>query len=690
MNDKCVPVAKYRPDIDGLRAVSIVFVVVFHAFPNVFPGGFVGVDVFFVISGFLITGLIAKDLQNDCFSLVDFYAKRIRRIFPSLAVMLASCLLLGWFVLLSKEFSALGKHVAAGSLYVSNFVLQNEAGYFDSTSEWKPLLHLWSLAIEEQFYLLWPLLLIINRKKKKNTILVMVLFFFISFSLNIGYIERLPAVVFYSPLTRAWELVAGALLAYLDMSGLTVGQSMTVSFWRTLAVWLNKRFRKISSALGFVLIFTSVFALDVKVLYPYWYAILPVLGASLVIYAGQDSWINLKLLSAKSVVYIGLVSYPLYIWHWPILYFVRVFSNGSPNQGMKLCALVLALLLALITYKFIEIPIRAMNLLKASKALLVLVLAIGLIGLVVRLNAGFPSRFPELDLKAQNIGSESWLAKGFNSDPACVNKLGAVFEQYCKILDPGKNIDVLLLGDSTANHFYSGLASILQNQSNPVNLANLGKGGCMPLLGVDEYDQNGPRRCDLVSQKSYELALNTPSIKVVLISFAGPLHLAGDVAAHNRSSIVGKIYYSPDIESATPREQLKIAFRNSIRTLMDAKKRVVILLNVPSLDFDPAQCVNLRPVYFPGTKIKSPCGVDRVLADKTNFEFRSMVQELKSEFPSLTVWDPYLLLCDSLICHADNGVGFLFYRDGVHLSEFGSKWIASRLPVGDLNSFINN
>ncbi|KAB2889547.1 MAG: acyltransferase, partial [Desulfobulbaceae bacterium] len=204
----------YRPDIDGLRAIAVVIVLIFHAFPENMPGGFVGVDVFFVISGYLISGLIFADLQKGSFRFSDFYARRIRRIFPALILVLAASSLLGWFLLLPDEFAQLGRHVAGGAGFVSNFVLLGEAGYFDSEAELKPLLHLWSLGIEEQFYFIWPLLLFVAWKKRWAPLTLILLLLTGSFAFNIDRVHDHPTSTYFLPFTRFWELMIGCTLAY--------------------------------------------------------------------------------------------------------------------------------------------------------------------------------------------------------------------------------------------------------------------------------------------------------------------------------------------------------------------------------------------------------------------------------------------------------------------------------------------
>lgn len=208
---------KYRADIDGLRAIAILSVVGFHAFPNWVKGGFIGVDVFFVISGYLISTIIIGSLERDSFNFVEFYSRRIKRIFPALLLVLIASFALGWFVLLADEYKQLGKHIAGGAGFISNFLFWNESGYFDNAAETKPLLHLWSLGIEEQFYIFWPLLLWFVWKKRFNLLTIAITVAIVSFALNIVKVRSDTVAAFYSPQTRFWELMAGSILAYMTL-----------------------------------------------------------------------------------------------------------------------------------------------------------------------------------------------------------------------------------------------------------------------------------------------------------------------------------------------------------------------------------------------------------------------------------------------------------------------------------------
>jgi peptidoglycan/LPS O-acetylase OafA/YrhL len=283
---------KYRPDIDGLRAVAVGAVVLFHAFPNLAKGGFVGVDVFFVISGFLISSIILEGFAADRFSYLEFYARRIRRIFPALTVVCAISLLLGWYVLLPDEFRQLGKHTAAGAAFVSNFAFWNEAGYFSAAADTKPLLHLWSLGIEEQFYIAWPLALGLLWKWRQRLFLVTLAVAALSFAVNIATLPESPVAAFYSPLSRFWELAAGGALAQIAL----------------LRPALLTNFANARSLAGILLIAVAVFELTINSAFPGYWALLPTLGALLIISAGPDAWLNRYVLGNKIAVSVGLSS----------------------------------------------------------------------------------------------------------------------------------------------------------------------------------------------------------------------------------------------------------------------------------------------------------------------------------------------------------------------------------------------
>ncbi len=353
---------KYRPDIDGLRAVAVLSVVAFHAFPGLMKGGFIGVDVFFVISGFLISTIIFENLEKGTFSFAEFYARRIRRIFPALVLVLLASLVFGWLVLIPDELNQLGKHVAAGAGFISNFVLWGEAGYFDNSAESKPLLHLWSLGIEEQFYIVWPLLLWLAWKKNFNLLTIIVLVAIISFYLNVKSVKPDPVATFYSPQTRFWELLAGSILAWLVLyqKEASTGLRSTIDRWFTRLLYRETvpadgtKLPGLLSFVGCLLLAYGFFRIHQGLSFPGKWAMVPVLGASFVILAGPNTWINRTILSNRLAVWFGLISFPLYLWHWPILSFARIIEGDVPARGLRIAGVLLSILLAWMTVTFVE------------------------------------------------------------------------------------------------------------------------------------------------------------------------------------------------------------------------------------------------------------------------------------------------------------------------------------------------
>jgi peptidoglycan/LPS O-acetylase OafA/YrhL len=326
----------YRPDIDGLRAVAIGLVLAFHAFPAALPGGFIGVDVFFVISGYLITGIIRDQKERGTFSLAHFYERRLRRIFPALIIVLLATYAIGWRVLLPSEFAQLGTNTIAGAAFFANIALQLQSGYFDIEAAKKPLLHLWSLGIEEQFYIAWPLLLLVAGRFRNGALRLIAAVGLVSFAVNVSMVHAHPEATFYLPITRAWELLAGAFLTYSRLQA--------------------RRWANPLALTGGAMILLAAFALSPKTAFPGWPALLPVLGTAAVI-ASPSSIINRRMLSSSPFVSVGLISYPLYLWHWPLLVYATAVASPL-NDTKRAAVLVFALVLSWVTYRLVENPIR--------------------------------------------------------------------------------------------------------------------------------------------------------------------------------------------------------------------------------------------------------------------------------------------------------------------------------------------
>jgi peptidoglycan/LPS O-acetylase OafA/YrhL len=488
--------SNYRADIDGLRAIAVGTVLVYHAFPAVLPGGFVGVDVFFAISGYLISGIILEALRADRFSLANFYGRRIRRIFPALTTVLAAVLAFGWFALYADDYARLGRHAAAGAAFLSNFELWNESSYFDLAAGLKPLLHLWSLGIEEQFYLVWPLLLIIAARWRRGPIAATIAIGITSFAIAIWTVQTDRTAAFYAPWTRFWELLAGATLACatIDAAGPT---------WLT-RLQSTARARDIVAAAGLLMISAAVGLLNASSMFPGYWAMLPVFGTCFLIAAGSRAWVNRAILSMRVLVGIGLISYPLYLWHWPLLSFATIVSGKLPAATIRGALLAASVALSWITYQIIERPIRFR--LRARVAMPGLATAMAVLyaaGITVNAHGGYVDR-------PLNRSDAAHLADYY--ERMSYHTLGASYHFECDFNDRstgkvrpslppsciqrGASHTVMLWGDSFAQALSQGLR---ENLPPGTSLAQVATSSCR--AQIEDFDTSvEDNRCEIADR----------------------------------------------------------------------------------------------------------------------------------------------------------------------------------------------
>ncbi len=502
---------KYRADIDGLRAIAVLSVVGFHVFPFWVKGGFIGVDVFFVISGFLISSIIFGSLERNSFSFVEFYSRRIKRIFPALLLVLIATFALGWFALLADEYKQLGKHIAGGAGFISNILLWNESGYFDSAAATKPLLHLWSLGIEEQFYIVWPLLLWVAWKQRLNLLTVTIVIGLISFALNIGRVGSDTVAAFYSPQTRFWELLVGSILAYITL------------YKRDTIAKFNHSISNAVSFFGAALIATGMLVISKEQAFPGWWAVLPTTGVVLIISAGSNAWLNRVVLSNRVLVWFGLISYPLYLWHWPLLSFA-VIAQITMHNRERIAAVLISIALAWLTYKLIEKPIQfgAQSKVKTLMLLAFMIMAgylgynsykqDGFEGLGFRTKARteysnyFSNSPPEWRYSENNGISEKYRAECDFYDiekhriGQATNTPRKAIDEKCFRRDDRYSSSVFIWGDSHAQQLSFGLRNHL-----PANyqLLQVASSGCAPDINV-----NGPSTTEVCIQSNW-FALKT-------------------------------------------------------------------------------------------------------------------------------------------------------------------------------------
>lgn len=627
----------YRPDIDGLRALAVVPVVLFHAFPSLIPGGFVGVDIFFVISGFLISSIIFKSVDRGSFSFVDFYMKRANRIFPTLSLVLTACLVFGWFCLYSDEYMQLGKHTAAGSGFVANIILLMETGYFDTASETKVLLHLWSLGIEEQFYLLWPVLILIFKETKKTILLVLLAVIALSFISNIYYINVDPSVTYYSPLTRFWELAFGALLAY---KGFHYSSSHNNA----------RKIHNFISAVGFALIVFSIFFVTEKG-FPGWKAALPVAGAFLIIASGPDAIINKLILSQKPLVFIGLISYPLYLWHWPILTFLRIVNTGNVSVSVMWLAVAASFALATITYYAWERPLRfSCNKRRTAFFLTCSVAGIGIVGYLIFASGGVTSRTAVHEAKDRN-SQFGYKALTYNND-ICKNRYpfpeSKDYKWFFCAMNKNTKPEILLLGTSFANHHYYGfIDSPVLNRK-----AILSIGACDP-ASPDSSSRGDNHPC----------ALDRPGAQRELIQ---------GIISREKSIkfvIIDGLTTAPTYEYATRlKEYVGYIIKNGATP--------IIFYPHAYPDFDTKACFS-RPLSHP---VKSchlgPKYYHNNVYGSGGIGLTKMFKMIKDEYPQTKLFNQNDVYCNKDGCDSVIN-GMPMFSDGRHYSKFGSDLVTN-------------
>lgn len=629
----------YRRDIDGLRAIAILAVILFHAFPRGLRGGFVGVDVFFVISGFLIGGIIDREIRDKRFTLTHFYARRARRIFPALIVVLISVVAAGALILLPGEFRQLGLHVAGGVGFIENIVLYRESGYFDTASELKPLLHLWSLAVEEQFYLFFPLLLLLLRGPHQRRGKYLALLALVSFVVGLLTLRSNSASAFFLAHNRVWELMAGALVAhyYSPLNPLPTAKRE----------WLSR--------VGFFSLVLGLVLIRREEVFPGFWAILPVLGTALLIHAGPSVWVNRVILSSRPMVALGLISYPLYLWHWPLLAFARILKPELP-ASYRWALLAMSLIFAYLTALWIEKPIRFGRYRKSSvKWLWIMMLACGGLGLWVYGANGFPQRFT--DPRQRGAG----LAVNYKAaSQACQGALAKL--SPCR--DEGANPVLGLVGDSHAGHLLPGFRAA------NVSVRVLARHSCPPFAGIG-FGREGSE-CPLgLMDAAIEAVSGDPRIRTVILAGRFSVYWSGRIpVAGNRPGTVGlSIPLIGSQTHETNAELFRGAAESTARELVRKGKAVVFLLDVPEMGFDPIRCVRGLPHQ---AIAMSRCGVSRDYYESDRREYREFLIGLSRRIPGVSVLDPAAILCSASFCSAMNEADLL-YSDDDHLSDAGSR-----------------
>ncbi len=661
-----IPPTDYRPDIDGLRAIAILSVVLFHAFPTFTRGGFVGVDVFFVISGYLISGIVFKGLRHGGFSFGSFYVHRARRIFPALVLVLAATYVFGWFWLLPDEFARLGQHMAAGAVFVQNLVLWRESGYFDTASELKPLLHLWSLAIEEQFYLIYPLAIWLLWRTGTNVLVALILVGLLSFGVNLRSLADDPVGGFFLPHARFWELMVGGIGAYVAAAGRQrprakgdVAPGIGLACHRYAGSLKN-----CVAWMGLLLILLSVFGLHRDARFPGWWALLPVTGAIALIMAGPSAWVNRTILSNRWLVFLGLISYPLYLWHWPLLSLAHLVSGQSPAVGGRVALVLLAMLLAWLTYQLVERPIRFGARQRAwALTLTGLLVVLGGLGGATYRKGGLPSRDAAIRVEpyTQSVVRTSREKECFEIAHAYERADG----WNCVLGSTAVAPSLMAFGDSHALSLIPVLDQYGLDQQ--VGIVFAGTSGCPPLLGVQSLRgaaNMALHNCQKLNERIFEF-VKEKGIRRVLLIGRWTYYTGGVIRPDERNPISMDVTRDDSVDFA--RQSFVYGMEKTVRDYSRIGVEVLLVNDTPQQEMGPIQALRL-----------SGLDVDRVNEQAVTWQRHREDQAwVRARIADMQLLGATVIDFDDVLCRRGGSCplaieGKSLYYDSDHLSVHGA------------------
>ncbi len=625
---------KYRAEIDGLRALAVIPVIFFHAGFEAFSGGFVGVDVFFVISGYLITTIIVTELNGGKFTLLNFYERRARRILPALFLVVLFCLPFAWAWLMPRDLKDFAQSVLGVSIFSSNIVFFLKSGYFDTAAELKPLLHTWSLAIEEQFYVFFPLILIVIMKWGRSLAVITISILLVSSLMaSIWASYNAPSAAFYLLPFRAWELMLGAIAAFILLGG---------------PIKVSSSFANALSAIGLVLIAASVALFEESIPFPGIAAMLPTFGTALVILFAYKGTIAAKILSTPIFVQIGLISYGAYLWHQPLFAFARHRSLVQPSPIAYLALAALALVLAYLTWKFVEGPIRnrknftRTTVLWAAGALSA---GIAMAGYYGHKQNGFPLRFSENLREIAASGSTPL------PDTDCIfnnNLPSSSAPEFANCY--AKERTVYILGDSHAQRIAPALSAALISADYAV--IGLLKEGCMPVTGISR----GPRHqsCPRFNEEAAQLIADFPGI--VVLSARWRLNIEG-TAYNNREGGIEYDEYGRNFVINDPSADVPAFIQNQL-TAFSNHHPLVIVDQIPEAGWNvPEQMLRIQRFARRDT---GPLSTSYNVYATENARVLAMFAGLNNS--------PYISIINTsnLVCDVESG-RCLNERDGVPL-----------------------
>ncbi len=657
----------YQRHVDGIRCWAVLAVLIFHGFPHALPGGFVGVDVFFVISGYLISGIIFRELEAGIFHFSTFYARRFRRLLPAFLIMTLTVSAVSYFIFLPDEMASFGKHLMGAASFMTNLLLWKEAGYFDHSANTKPFLHLWSLGVEEQFYLFWPLFLFLTYKIWNRLPKVPIIVFLVaSLILNVTQINHDASSVFFGMTTRLWQFAAGSLLIFIPSRKVHLENIKLKIVYEFLAL------------VGILSILITCVKYSEKLSYPGWWALVPTISTALLIYFGGHSKICKIILENSLAVGIGLISYPLYLWHWPLLSILHITEVSQISNFQITCALILSFVLAFVTYRFIEKPIQSKLNFKDNKKLsqktvgfsLALLSVVFLIGFTTYENEGFPYRLESNGLSKMSFLDPHDILTKRNKNFGCPSELKNLPFGFCR-QKLNVSPDTAVWGDSLSLAIQLGFEHyghfpLLLEQS-----------GCPTLANVQLKYTSMPEFCVVSNEEIMNYLLQNENIKTVIMVTLGAPYITGV----RRGNPTGFTIQKNNESFKNLGEAYEYGLNKSLRRLTDAGKKVIIYAAHPEMALDilsPKDCGGARPFRF-SKSARSSCDTNFIEYQASQANYWAILERQKALFASrVKVFYAGDEVCVHGICSIFRG-GKSMYTDAEHLSADGGALMVDKM-----------
>jgi len=645
----------YRFDIEGLRAVAVLSVLFYHLGIKGFRGGYVGVDIFFVISGYLITSIIIRDITSETFSIKSFYERRIRRIFPALFFVIGFSFIIASFLYDPKSFKIFGNSVIATTLFIQNINFWKEGGYFDSAGITKPLLHLWSLAIEEQFYLIFPLMLLGLHKLKWNNYIFNFVLFVAGFSLLecIFLSNTHPVFTFYMPITRAWELMFGSIVYFSSITYKEIGYSVK----QTLSI------------LGLFLLLFSIIFYHTFATYPSFLALAPVVGSGLIIFSGSSLGFNTYvavLLSIRPLTYLGQRSYSIYLWHWPLIVFYKYIIIRALAPLEIFCLILLIFIVSIISYKYIEEPIRKKIFLQSREKIFIVsfvtIVLFMMLGFLVNFFKGFPQRYPKASLNFIQNDDLNLMRSQFKTI-ATLGKIPIIQIGLTNIKS-----SFLIWGDSHGEV----LLPSLNKKSLEYKVSGLcaTEGSHPPLLGVDlGYGYFNNEHLSDYNEQVFSFISNHPEIKTVILIGIWSTYLHGHRYNDQKQILLKTIDKNKSVKNYIA---FKAGLTLTVSKLNMIGKKVIIIDDVPEIGYDVPKLIWVSNITNQNFDYLIPTLKEY---NRWNFEVHDILRNL-SIYKSVKIFSPlrYFLNSNGKIKITLNDIPL--FGDEDHLSQYGVRFLS--------------